>query len=425
MTFAKALLVLLFLPAVSAQADNHCGKTVALLGSESGAQGESSRDEVLTQIADLYSLAINDKAPLGAAQSLIQELAEREGKTFGEILTEIESMQASPLEKRAKAEERRAIREAEQSRLLEGLEPYLYPIGRDDRKVIEDTLIRPGLVYPLVIGEVEFRFRGTHRFVVGDEGFGEDSGRKRSVSFGPGDNFAIGQVPVTQLLYFLAALGEKGVAATPSGFKEGVGAVVLRLEDRTYSLKPNHPVEEVNYYDAMAHAGRVSKLTGIANSLPSELQWEFANRAGSESEYHFGADEAQLAHYGWFRENAAGWQTHAVGQLWPNAFHLYDTHGNVWEWTSSLDGLFPVIRGGCFGDGALHLYSAHRLRSDPYQHRDYRGFRLARENLDGARPSHTFTLGEPAPEADPASSPSTSLRSFSQRLLDRFRRFGK
>jgi hypothetical protein len=419
----RSVLILCFALVNAVTYADICRDSVAQLGSGSESQQEASREEVLAQIAQLFGLVLNDRAPREAVQNLIQKLADREGTAFGEILREVEEMEASPAEKQAKAEERQAIRENERLRLLEGLEPYLYPIGRDDRKVIEDTLIRPGLVYPLITGEVEFRFQGTHRFVVGDEGFlGEGDGKTKRVSFGPGDNFAIGQVPVTQLLYFLAALGEKGETATPSKFKEGVGAVVFRLEDRTYSLKLNHPVEEVDYYDAMAHAARVSKLTGIAYSLPSELQWEFANRAGSESKYHFGTDEAQLAHYEWFRDNA-GMQTHDVGQLLPNAFHLYDTHGNVSEWTSSFDGAFSIIRGGCFSSGAKHVHSAHRLLSDPYRRRDYRGFRLMRQSIDSVSPApYTFTLGEAGSAGKPATGSWNSLRSFFQGFLDRFRR---
>jgi hypothetical protein len=395
MTFAKALLVLVFLPAVSVQADNHCGKTVALLGSESGSQGESSRDEVLTQIADLYSLAINDKAPLGAAQSLIQELAEREGKTFGEVLEEVERMDASPAEKRARAEERRAIREGEHLRLLEGLEPYLTRIGREDRKVIEDTLIRPGLLNPLMTGEVGFRFQGRHRFVASDEGFrGSREGSTKEFSFHFINDFAIGKVPVTQLMYFLAALGTEGVEANPSNSKSGEGAVVLHLGDKVYSLKPNHPVENVSYLNAHSHAERASELTGYPYRLPDEWHWEFASRSEGEGKFHFGDDVTQLSQYAWFFGNSEG-RTHEVGLLLPNAFNLYDTHGNVREWTSSsITSSTHIVRGGSWESNAQHLRSAYRDYFDKTLYNADLGFRLERPLGSKNHPPDFFVLGD-------------------------------
>jgi hypothetical protein len=421
--FRSAFILFSIWASAVAQADT-CRDSAALLGSDPGRQRESLREEVIEQLASLFGLAINDKAPMEAAHERIQELADREGKAFAEILREVEAREVSPTEKREGAEELRAIRAEEQSRLHEGLRPYLDPIGRDHRKVIEETLIRPGLVYPLVTGEVEFRFRGVHRIAVGDERWwGGREGETKKVSFGPRDSFAIGQVPVTQLLYFLAALGAKKVDATPSEFKEGAGAVVLRLGDKVYALKPNHPVENVSYVEARAHAARVSGLTGLSYRLPTQLKWEFANRAGSTSRYHFGDDATELSRYAWFKENA-GDQTHAVGQLLPNAFHLYDTHGNVWEWTSSRNGLERVVRGGAWYLDARTLRSANcSIRAPEARYGSTLGFRLERQSVGIARPAHTFTLGEQ--EAKPGTVSWDALHSFYQGLLDRLRRLGK
>jgi hypothetical protein len=414
---AKSLLALSLL-AVFARADT-CRQSVALLGTESESREESTRESVLSQIAALYGLAINDQAPMQAAYDLIQELAEREGKPFGAILREVELMETSPSERVAREEERRAILAEEQSRLLEGLEPYLSRIGRDHRRVIEETLIRPGLVNPVSTGEIEFEFQGKHSFVIREEFIGV---QKKQAFFGLKDSFAIGQVPVTQLLYFLAALGVKRVNPTPSAF-QGDGAIVLRLGDNYYTLKPNHPVDDVSWHQAKKHADRVSRLMGVRYALPNVLQWEFANRAGGEGLFHFGDEVSLLPKYAWFKDNS-GQETHEVAELLPNGFHLYDTHGNVAEWTStSAGGGEHIARGGGALFGVETQTSSYHIRHMS-QYSGVHGLRLIRLGEGKQLPAFRFTLGEP----EPAASPSTGLRAFYQGLLNRmrfFRRSGK
>jgi hypothetical protein len=378
-----------------------------------GSEGEPvSLEAQLQEMASLYELVLAERVTPEVFQALLSQLATREQRHETELLREIEWLSASPLEKKAIREQREESIREEQLRLFEGLAPYLSRIGRKHRKVIEETLIHSGLVNPLVTGEVDFRFLGEHRFVVGDEEIGEENeGQKKIVSLGLGDDFALGQVPVTQLLYFLAALGREGVEATPSKFREGEGAVVLRLRDRVYRLKPNHPVEMVNFDAAESHSKRVSELTGLVYSLPSELKWEFASRAGSELTYHFGDDHTELARYAWFIKNAHG-GTQAVGQLLPNAYHLYDTHGNVREWTFSEQLSFRVFRGGSWNNLVQDQRPASRYNGGPNYLYDNLGFRLERQISGSARSSYTFTLGEPEPEAKPGSDTSTSLSSF-------------
>jgi hypothetical protein len=401
-----------------------CGPTLAVLGT--GSEREPIlRKALLAEMARLYSEALQNESLMPAFEKRLQEMAVNEQQPKLALYKEIEALAPSPAVLKDLREAQEAIRREEQSRLSERLEPYLYPIGRTHREVIESTLIRPGLVYPLITGEVEFQFMGSHQFVVGDERYdGWDAGKSKMDSFGPKDNFAIGQVPVTQLLYFLAALGQEGVEATPSRFKSGEGAVVLRLGDRVYSLRPNHPVEGVSYDDAEAHTGRVSELTDLRYGLPSGVRWEFANRAGSQKNYHFGDDVTDLPRYAWF-DRDSGWGTHEVGELLPNAFQLFDTHGNVWEWTSSGKGGNRDIRGGGWYNSAELLRSAYRINLDSDDSRDGVGFRLERRGTGNARPAHTFTLGEPESEAKPPSEPATSSSLFYKKWWDRFRRFGK
>jgi formylglycine-generating enzyme required for sulfatase activity len=410
MIFQRSLLVLLLLPAVSVYADR-CKKSVALLGNDSDSSHEVPRQEVLDQIAGLYSAAINGETSMEMALSLMKELAGREARSVADVRQEVELMLYSQSERDERAEERRQKRTEELLRFHEGLEPYLARLGTEHRKIIEKQILHRGLLNPLSTGEVEFWIQGKYTFWVGDEGlWGAKMGQKKEVSFEPWEDFAIGQVPVTQFMYFLAALGENDVDPTPSVFKEGEGAVVLHLGDKTYHFKPNHPVENVNHLEAESHASRVSKIMGNTYGLPNEIQWELANRSKSPDYYHFGdgtwpyfepgwslgKDGWSLGKYGWFNENS-GWETHEVGQLLGNAYHLHDTHGNVSEWTSTMnDGDF-IFRGGSYKDSATHLRSAYRGSSSPERRESFRGFRLKRQSTFTIRPSYLFRLGHPEP----------------------------
>jgi len=129
--------------------------------------------------------------------------------------------------------------------------------------------------------------------------------------------------------------------------------------------------------------------------LPTEAEWEYACRAGAETAYHTGGSESDLARAGWYSGNA-GKEAHPVGEKTPNAWGLYDMHGNVWEWCwdwygdygsgSQMDpqgaarGSNRVIRGGSLNFNVRNCRSADRGRYDPANVGTDLGLRVARSS---------------------------------------------
>ena len=156
------------------------------------------------------------------------------------------------------------------------------------------------------------------------------------------------------------------------------------------------PVENVSWYDCKQFINKLNVMEGNnVYRLPTEAEWEYACRAGSESKYCFGDDVTLLHDYAWFDENSDD-MTHPVGTKKPNKWGLYDMHGNVWEWcqdvydesyyehSPSIDPQGPSkgkrrgFRGGSFYDPDLRCTSANRYGFPPdYSHEDI-GFRVLR-----------------------------------------------
>ncbi|MEZ6057577.1 MAG: SUMF1/EgtB/PvdO family nonheme iron enzyme [Planctomycetaceae bacterium] len=93
---------------------------------------------------------------------------------------------------------------------------------------------------------------------------------------------------------------------------------------------PDCPVDNVGVDDALTFCGKLAEQTGLDVRLPTEAEWEYASRAGRDTQWFFGDDAAQLGEYAWFKDNASG-KSHPVGQKKPNAWGLYDIYGNVCE----------------------------------------------------------------------------------------------
>ena len=101
--------------------------------------------------------------------------------------------------------------------------------------------------------------------------------------------------------------------------------------------RPNNPVEEVDWHEAnefcqwLNDKFRDQFPANYSAGLPTEAQWEYACRAGTDTEYYVGDGDAALTTAGWYDGNSNR-ETQPVGRLKENAFGLFDMHGNVWEW---------------------------------------------------------------------------------------------
>lgn len=127
---------------------------------------------------------------------------------------------------------------------------------------------------------------------------------------------------------------------------------------------PRNAVEMISYEDAVEFCRRVTtmlrELDLIAETqvvrLPSEAEWEYCARAGSDRLYCFGDDPEELDKYAWYQGNASG-NDPPVGAKLPNAWGLYDMHGYLWEWCSDY---WHSSHAGATGDG-----TPRRVRGDP------------------------------------------------------------
>jgi formylglycine-generating enzyme required for sulfatase activity len=233
--------------------------------------------------------------------------------------------------------------------------------------------------------------------------------------------FYMGIYPVTQAQYAAVMAGNANSAnPRPSAWLPVAGEVQARL-----------PVEMVSWYEAIIFCNRLSMLEGLtpvysigsstnpanwgtvpgpsnnatwdaaaadwdANGyrLPTEAEWEYACRAGTTTQWYTGnTANAALDAAAWYAGNS-GSRTRQVGLKTPNAFGLYDMHGNVnewcWDWfgnytagaktdpQGAVSGANRVLRGGCWGHITSRLSSASRYDFLPSLRFTSLGFRLVR-----------------------------------------------
>jgi formylglycine-generating enzyme required for sulfatase activity len=185
------------------------------------------------------------------------------------------------------------------------------------------------------------------RFIMGSENQLFSESPPHAVCFRA--DFLLGKYPVTQSQW------EAVMGANPSAFCNS----------------PNLPVDSVSWDQALEFCDRLSERSGNRVRLPSEAEWEYACRAGTQNDFFFGPwgpflDETEipsaarsvLFDFAWFDLNSRD-RTHPVGLKQPNAWGFYDMIGNVWEWCADV---WHSGYGGAPGDGSPWLDDAAQPR---------------------------------------------------------------
>lgn len=196
----------------------------------------------------------------------------------------------------------------------------------------------------------------------------------------PGKSYKMGKTEVTQ------AQWESIMRGNPSWFKG-----------------KDNPVERITWDDCQHFLSLLNSIpvvrdSGLTFRLPTDCEWEYACRAGSTWKYCRLVDgteitESTLGEVAWFEDNSDR-KTHPVGQKKPNAFGLYDMHGNVWEWTSTDRNMhgnawewtstekdkYRIYCGGCWKGPALNCSSSLKSWFESNYRDDRLGFRLCADS---------------------------------------------
>jgi formylglycine-generating enzyme len=236
--------------------------------------------------------------------------------------------------------------------------------------------------------------------------------------------FYLGKSPVTRGQFARFAADTNFRTEAEKGNSGGFGYENGKLvQNKKYTWRTpgfeqtdNDPVVIVTWNDAQAFLNWLSRKTGSKFELPSEAQWEYACRAGTDTPYAGGATADEVA---WHKGNA-GLRTHPVGEKSANPWGLTDTLGNVWEWCSDWYGPYTpgsqidpvqtnsnlsdkprrVLRGGSWLKDPAGVRAAARFRNDPQSRNPDNGFRVMTYALDVT--AALERLSAPAAPAPPA-----------------------
>ncbi|MFA6563276.1 MAG: formylglycine-generating enzyme family protein [Verrucomicrobiia bacterium] len=170
-------------------------------------------------------------------------------------------------------------------------------------------------------------------------------------------------------------------------------AAVMR-KSPSYYKGADLPVEHVTWFDAVEFCKRLNFMDGRAYRLPTEAEWEYACRAGTDDKFYSGDNDADLFKAAWVGGISSS-HTHPVAKLAPNSFGLFDMLGNVYEWCSDYydanyyfkspktnplgpsKGAERVIRGGAYNEPVQNVRCAYRTGKDPMKTQANLGFRIA------------------------------------------------
>lgn len=244
----------------------------------------------------------------------------------------------------------------------------------------------------VTVNDVEFSFRWAPAgwFMMGSPKGDDvrDDSRDETGEYGRYNSEILHKVTLTKGFWIMETL------VTQKQWKAVMG------NNPSYFKGDDLPVEKVSWYDCQKFCQKCARL-GLPLQLPTEAQWEYACRSGSTSAYFWGnelnGDKANCDGNfpcGTTIKGTYLKMTTPVGSYAPNAWGLYDMHGNVFEWcqdwfgayssvsvtdpTGPLEGDFRILRGGCWFDLAAYCRSAYRNSRHP-ERRDYTmGFRCVK-----------------------------------------------
>jgi uncharacterized protein (TIGR02996 family) len=233
---------------------------------------------------------------------------------------------------------------------------------------------------------------------------------QRTVMLGGGAEMVFSFIPPGTFLMGTPA-GERGEDEAPQhrvtltqGFYLGIHPVTQAQWQAVMGSNPsrfkgdNRPVANVSWHDCLDFCRRLGEREGKRYRLPAEAEWEYACRAGTTSEYCSGDGLEALCRVGWYSEDGqhgSAEETQPVGEFQPNAWGLFDMHGNVWEWCldgkrsytleDAVDPRGPnetndprVLRGGSCHAVASRCRAAYRIPYAPGNRYDCCGCRVVR-----------------------------------------------
>jgi formylglycine-generating enzyme required for sulfatase activity len=222
-----------------------------------------------------------------------------------------------------------------------------------------------------------------------EEGHNKDEGPQRQVTIAP---FWMGKCEVTwdefdQFAFSLDIKRKRSSGDTKTSPSDAVTRPTPPYADMTFGYgNKTQPAICMTHHAAMEYTRWLSAQSGRTYRLPTEAEWEYAARAGTQGPYSFGDDPEKIGDYAWYVENTE--KPMPVGKKKPNPWGLHDMHGNVAEWV--LDHYVPdvyaswpaespvpgpvvlpdlkeypyVVRGGSWDDDAVALRSATRRASN-------------------------------------------------------------
>ncbi|MBP51722.1 MAG: hypothetical protein CMI27_01105 [Opitutae bacterium] len=213
-------------------------------------------------------------------------------------------------------------------------------------------------------------------------------------------------IPPGQITILIPYSDERRMVQVSNGFWMGEFLITQEVFTKIMGSNPSFaelslgesaeqfPVNNVSWLDAVSFCQALTMLAKNENELPinheyrlpTEVEWEYACRAGTQSDYYFGDDCTDLHNHGWFRGNSRK-QPHPVGLKNPNPWGLYDLYGNVREWVGnsfvntllndSEQDEFRISRGGGYMKPAIECKSASRSTNSLHHRFRNLGFRVA------------------------------------------------